>query len=152
MAYSFAKRKKIMSTQTYSLTFDGYWREPNISGLPTNSGIYCIYTCIYDQNEKTVSLKRLIYIGEAGNVKERVSGHDGWDAWRTYLRDGQVLCVSTSPAESGSRVRIEAACIKHHQPPSNTEYKEAFPYDTTTVTTSGKNAFLDSSFTVKTKQ
>jgi hypothetical protein len=29
-----------MAAKTCALTFDGYWREPNISGLPAKSGIY----------------------------------------------------------------------------------------------------------------
>ena len=32
-----------MAAKSYSLDYDGYWRVPNISGLPANSGIYCVY-------------------------------------------------------------------------------------------------------------
>jgi len=54
-----------MATKSYSLEFDGYWREPNASGLPPKSGIYCVYACVHNADRKTVSLKRLLYIGEA---------------------------------------------------------------------------------------
>jgi len=33
-----------MAAQTYSIDFDGYWREPNKGGVPDKSGIYCVYT------------------------------------------------------------------------------------------------------------
>jgi hypothetical protein len=138
-----------MAKQTFSIAFGGYWREPNISGVPSHSGVYCVYTCTHNIEANNLTLHRLIYIGEAGDVNSRLANHEGWDAWKTYLKQGQVLCVSTAPAESASRVRIEAACIKYHQPPSNTEYKDAFPHDETTVTTSGENIFLAPCFTVQ---
>jgi hypothetical protein len=34
------------------------------------------------------------------------------------------------------------------KPPCNTEYTDNVPFDTTTVTTSGKNALMQASFTV----
>ncbi len=40
--------------------------------------------------------------------------------------------------------------IHHHKPPCNVEYVNAFPFDTTTVSTIGKNVKLDGYFTVYT--
>jgi hypothetical protein len=31
--------------KTITLAFDGYWREPKMSSLPAEAGIYCVYTC-----------------------------------------------------------------------------------------------------------
>jgi hypothetical protein len=61
-----------MVSKAYTLDFDGYWREPNVSDLPKQSGIYGVYACTFDTAEKTVSVKRLLYIGEAVNVCDRV--------------------------------------------------------------------------------
>ena len=140
-----------MAAKSYSLDYDGYWRVPNISGLPANSGIYCVYACVHNVSEKTVTLRRLLYIGEAGNVRDRVAKHERWDDWVRELKAGEELCFNAalvSPATD--RERAEAAMIHHHKPPCNVEYVNAFPFDTTTVTTRGKNAKLDGYFTVYT--
>lgn len=136
--------------KTINLSFDsGYYREPNISGLPAASGIYCVYACTYDAEAKTVDVKRLLYIGEAANVKERVDGHEGWAAWKKQLASGQVVCLSAAKI-STDRERAEAAMIFQHQPPCNTSNKDSFGFDTTTINVSGKAAaLLSKSFTVK---
>src|ERR1700677_3154971 len=53
------RKLPLMSAKNYSLNFDGYWREPNVGGLPAKSGIYGVYGCVYDATAKTVSLNRL---------------------------------------------------------------------------------------------
>ena len=138
-----------MTTKTYNLDFEGYWREPKISGLPAKSGVYSVYACTYDSTAKTVGLKRLIYIGESENVKDRVAGHEKWPKWRKELKTGEELCFNValiSPASD--RERAEAAMINEHKPVCNTEYVNNFPFDTTTVNTSGDNALMKKQFTV----
>lgn len=48
-----------------NLDFDGYWREINKNSIPSKSGVYCVYSCVYNSSNKTVSLKKLLYIGES---------------------------------------------------------------------------------------
>lgn len=132
---------------TISLEFDGYWREPAISGLPAAAGVYCVYTCTYDKQAQTVAISKLIYIGEAADVRERVTNHELRPTWNKQLATGQVLCFSA--ATTASRKRAEAALIFKHKPPVNTEYKHSFPFDTTTINVSGKARLLTPSFTVK---
>lgn len=136
-----------MATQSYHLTFSGYWREPNISGLPAQSGIYCVYGGRHNVAGGTVTLDRLIYIGESENVRNRVANHEKWLTWRQYLTQGQQLIFSAALILTG-RERAEAAMIHHHKPPANTEYVDSFPYDTTTVSTSGQIVLLSPLFTV----
>ena len=138
-----------MTAKTYSLTFDGYWREPNVGGLPAQSGIYGVYACTYDAQAKTVALNRLVYVGEASNIKDRVSNHDCWSVWKRQLKSGEVLRVNAAPiSPEADRQRAEAAMIFKHKPPCNTEYVNAFPFDTTTIITCGKNALTQPSFAV----
>lgn len=138
-----------MAAKSYALAFDGYWREPNVSGLPAKSGIYGVYACAYNATERTVSINRLLYIGEAGDVQARVAGHEKLPAWKRQLQQGEVLCFSAALiSPEADRQRAEAAMIFKHKPPCNTEYVDNFPFDTTTVTTDGKNARMQSSFTV----
>ena len=138
-----------MSTKTYSLDFVGYWREPNIGGLPAKSGIYCVYACTHNVQEDMVSLKKLIYIGEAADIRDRVKNHERWSDWRRELGLGQKLCFNAALIEPQSDwKRAEAAMIFKHKPPCNVEYVDSFPFDETTVRTSGKNALLHREFTV----
>jgi len=137
-----------MAAKSYALEFAGYWREQNISGIPGKSGVYCVYACKYDPRAKQVWLHRLIYIGEADNVRQRVAGHEKRDDWRDHLNRGEELCFSFASVQSSDRQRVEAAMIFHHKPPVNEEYKHSFPFDSTTISTSGCNALLDEHFTV----
>jgi excinuclease UvrABC nuclease subunit len=138
--------------KTTALAFDGYWREPAVSGLPASAGVYCVYTCTYNKNVKpnpTVSIAKLVYIGESDNVRTRVGNHELLPTWKKQLTGDQVLCFSAatvSPEET--RQRAEAALIFKHKPPINTEYTKAFPFDTTTINSSGTTRLLTTSFTV----
>lgn len=135
-----------MTAKTYILNFGGYWTE--IDSLPTGSGIYCVYAC-NDISDSTVLLRRLLYIGEAANVRSRVSGHERWNDWSGYLQAHEKLCFNTaliSPRQD--RERAEAALINKHKPPCNYEYKNRFPFAKTSIQTKGRNGLLQSNFTV----
>ena len=142
-----------MGEQTYNVKFDGgYWREVNKDDIPKKSGVYCVYECKYNEQEGTVSLKKLLYIGESEDVNDRVSNHEKLNEWKKYVGSGNTLCYLFSQVDSPDRERVEAALIYEHKPPVNTEYKDKFPYDTTHITTEGKNALLKESFTVYRKE
>ena len=137
-----------MATQSYSIEFDGCWRETNKGGVPDESGVYCVYTCTYDKQAGTVSLKKLVYIGESDDVRARIANHEKQSDWESHLQQGQQLCYSFGAVVSASRERCEAAMIFKHKPPENSEYVNSFPYDQTTINLSGKTALLHTSFTV----
>ena len=134
--------------KTISLEFEGYWREINKGSVPAQSGIYCVYTCTYNQSEGTVTLRELVYVGESENVRDRLTNHERLPDWKKRLKAGETLCYSVATVSGNDRNRAEAAVIFHHKPPCNTEYKYSFPFETTTIQTSGRNNMLDSSFTV----
>lgn len=136
-----------MAEMAINLKFGGYWREPNSTGIPAHSGIYCVYTCTHNP-DKTVTLMKLVYIGESENVRERIQNHEKWQDWRRHLRPGEQVCVSFAPITSSRRERGEAAMIHHHKPPENVEYKNNFPFDKTTMNLDGGTALLDTFFSV----
>lgn len=136
-----------MAARRYSLDFDGYWRAPG--GLPAQSGIYCVYAGTHNAQANIVSLRKLLYIGEAANVRDRVGRHERWPDWERELQLGEVLCFSAALiAPATDRERAEAAMIFEHKPPCNREYVHSFPYDQTTILTSGRHALLKRYFTV----
>jgi len=135
--------------KTISLEFDGYWREVNSGGVPKKSGIYCVYTCVYNQSKENITIQKLIYIGESDNVNDRISGHETKSkCWNKQLNNGEVLCYSFAPADETNRKRAEAALIFKHKPTCNEEYVDNFPYDETTVKSTGKTQSIKSEFTV----
>ena len=136
-----------MTARTFHLNFDGYWRERNRGGIPAASGIYCVYAGSYNPSSNTVSLRELVYIGESENVRDRIAGHEKWARWRRHLLAGEEIWFNCALIRDG-RERAEAAMISKHKPPENTEYVDSFPYDTTTVYTTGRNALLRAVFTV----
>ena len=113
--------------------------------LPAASGIYGVYACTFDARAQTVSLWRLLYLGEAANMQDRVLGHEKWPEWRRHLDLGQELCLNAALIfGNDDRRRAEAAMIRQHEPPCNAAYRDSFPFDMTTVTTSGANALMSS--------
>ncbi len=138
-----------MVEKAFDTEFKGYWREPNIGGVPEESGVYCVYECTYNASEKTVSIYELIYIGESDNVRNRIETHEKKDDWKQHVRNGNELCFSFARFPSTDRDRVEAALIFCHKPPVNDEYKDSFPFDRTTISISGKTAKLNIYFTVE---
>ena len=137
-----------MASKTFNLDFEGYWRDINKAGLPTYSGNYVVYEATFNKDKETVSLHRIIYIGEAANVQSRISNHEKRNEWIKEIGIGKTLCYSTCHVESSYRERAEAALIFKHKPKLNTEYENNFPFDTTTIQTKGQNALLESKFTI----
>jgi len=134
--------------KTISLEFEGYYREINKGGIPAKSGIYLVYVCRYNGTEGTVTLDKLIYIGEAENVNERVDNHGKWPEWRQYAPRGSQICFSFAGVTNPDRERAEAALIYHHKPPCNNEYTDSFPFEDKTVKSTGQCARLSSPITV----
>ncbi len=137
-----------MASKTITIAFDGYWRDEKKSAIPANSGIYCVFECTRDISSSTVSLHKLIYIGESGDVKSRISDHEKHNDWNTHVRPDNELCFAFGAVGKEDRIRAEAAMIFKHKPPENTEYVESFPFDTTMISLSGKKTLLKSQFTV----
>lgn len=138
--------------KTISINFRGYWPEAKKASVPELSGIYCVYACTYSAETNRVSLRELIYVGESSDVRERLANHERLKDWKRRLRAGETLCYSVAEVSSDDRERAEAAVIYRHKPPCNTEYVNRFPFESTTIQTSGRNRFLEAVFTVYTKQ
>ena len=135
-------------TKTISLDFIGYWREVNTGGVPAESGVYLVYVCRYNETEGEVTLDKLIYIGETADVNDRIANHERWPEWRQYVPKGSEICFSFAGVTSLDRERAEAALIYYHKPPCNDEYIDVFPFESTTVESTGQCTLLSSPITV----
>jgi len=113
--------------EEYRLTFDGYWRDCNKSGLPTYSGIYLVYKCVYNAQNDTVSLVDIIYIGQADNIHDRHIKHEKYVDFLSQLNDGQELCYSCAPVDEDINL-VENALIFAQKPVLNIEGRKAYKY------------------------
>jgi excinuclease UvrABC nuclease subunit len=116
--------------------------------LPKVSGVYFVYEGTYIPLSNQVQILKLIYIGEAADVNDRIAKHEKRTDWLKHVRYGNELVFSVTEAYATYRNRIEAAYIFKHKPPVNTEYANAFPFDATTIQSSGKTELLNIHFTV----
>lgn len=140
--------KKNAAVHDYTLDFRGYWLDCDKSSLPAESGIYCVYAATYNQVKDTVSLAEVLYIGKSENVRARHLDHEGWPSWDRKLKSGQILCYSFAPLPSRSLTICESALIYKRQPICNDLGKESFLHEATHVITTGRNALLETEFTV----
>lgn len=140
--------KTNVAVHDYTLEFRGYWLDRNKSELPAEPGIYCVYAANYYPSKDTVSLKKLLYIGKAVNVRTRHVDHEGLPSWERKLSAGQMLCYSFAPLGKHSLMICEAALIYKCQPICNDLGKDSFLHEPTHVVTKGRNALLETEFTV----
>jgi len=143
-----------MVERTFTVEFGGYRRETYVKNIPSISGVYCVYegTLNVKKDEPdTVSLHKLIYIGEAGDINDRINKpHEKWDDWKKHVREGKLLWFSYAEIQDEKdRKRVECALIFQHKPPENEECKNLFTYDKTTIITENMNEFLEPEFTVE---
>lgn len=135
--------------KTINLDFEGYRIEAKKNSIPSKSGIYCVYSCIHNEKENTVSIKKLLYIGESENLHSRIATHNRLDDWKKKLSATETLCYSFALINGDDRNRAEAALIFKHTPPMNTEYIDNFPYKDTKISLSGKAKFLTTNFIIE---
>lgn len=132
----------------YTLDFRGYWLEGREASLPEEPGIYCVYASTHDKSADTVTLREVLYIGKAVNVRKRHEDHEGKPSWKRKLREGEVLSYSFAPLSEHSLAICEAALIFKQQPICNDVGKEAFHHESTHIVTKGRNACLPTEFTL----
>jgi hypothetical protein len=132
---------------TVALEFKGYWRDDNKRGLPEKPGIYCVLECTYNAEHKSIAIRRLVYIGESNDVKDTVMNHASYRDWLKHRRVGNELCYAFAAMEAENRLQATAALIFENKPLENNKYLNAFPFDPTTITLTGKINLLNPSFT-----
>lgn len=95
-------------------TFQGWYY--NISTLDTVSGIYAI-GCEKDKKVKVID------VGEAGNIQDRVEKHDRKDCWKRECKNGTIKYAQLkTPGKSKSeREEIEKDIRNKEDPPCGKE-------------------------------
>lgn len=128
---------------TINLNFDGYY--VSIEGVPSRSGVYCVYRGIQNKEKNTVTLNQLLYIGQATDANDRLSDHEKESEWKKELKYGEIAIFTFAPIVL-DKDRAEAAMISKHRPPLNSEFRYSFPFRTVQMSLSGCTALLSTSF------
>ncbi len=135
-----------MTANSHAMTFFGYWREQNMHTLPEQAGIFCVHAGIHNTHTRTVSVRKLIFIGESENIGQHI-GCCNTQAWMKYLKKGETLCFSFAP-QANYRAQCTTALIFEHKPPENIEHMCSFPFEQTHIVLNGKTDLLKTNFTV----
>ena len=132
--------------KTIILNFKGYWIDS--AYVPPKAGIYLVYVGKYNKEKDKVTLRKLIYIGEAEDVRDRLSKHEKLSEWQKHVYEGERLLFSMAEVVNPDRERAECALIYYHKPPCNDdECVVTFPYEDTTVKSVGRCKFITTKFT-----
>lgn len=128
--------------EKYNVTFKGYRRDENKKGLPSYGGIYMVYCCTYNEEDRTVSLRKLIYIGKAINIHDRVNNHDRYDDFIKRLKKGEQLCYAYASVSPSERAVVENGLIFMQQPELNDDLKNTFNHSDSEFNIDGRCALL----------
>ncbi|MFI3296609.1 MAG: GIY-YIG nuclease family protein [bacterium] len=110
--------------KTYTVDFNGYWGDEQKNGIPSESGIYLVYRCKINEQEKKVNLKEIIYIGQSSDVCERLSKHEKYSDFQKQLLEDESLCYSYASVPDNELNIIENALVNMQQPQLNEQYKD----------------------------
>lgn len=132
----------VEETKKYNVTFKGYRLEENASGLPEYSGIYMAYRCVFSSETNKVTLKELVYIGQAENVKARISSHKCSEDLHDGCLEGEVICYAYASVSLNDLDVVENALIFAQQPRLNQRLKDSFNYGASSFEIEGVCALL----------
>lgn len=134
--------------KSYNLKFEGSWIDSNRHFMPNYAGVYLVYRGIHNVAEQTVTCHEILYIGQAKDIRQRLSNHDKRIAFGNELRNGEILFYSCAKVPMEDLDRVENALIYQTQPRLNDNLKESFLYPITRVTSEGACALLNKDFTL----
>lgn len=124
----------------YDLNFAGYYLDAK--SMIETSGVYCVYRCCYVESSDTVTLKELLYIGQAKNIRARHAQHEKLNEWKSRLQQGEQLCYTCAAVAEEDLKRSEAALINLNKPICNQTSKDVFDYGDTYISVAGCVKFL----------
>ena len=145
-----------MTDRPFELSYRGFWELGSTfyilieDSIPNCSGIYSVYACKRERANVIRSSLRLIYIGEADHVRDRIQNHDKRTKWEECLESGEGLCIAVAdfPWVEDNRKSVEAALIYKHPelPLINEKHRESYDGPDISVETEGMNDGLKNSF------
>lgn len=139
-----------MNMKKYNVTFKGYRRDENKNGLPSYGGIYLVYRCKYNPTTDKVSLKEIIYIGQAINIHDRIVNHDRYNDFVNELLEGEELCYSYASVSPTDMDVVENALVFMQKPKLNEGLKDSYNHEDSEFSIEGACSLLEmKTFSIK---
>ena len=126
----------------YNVTFMGYRRDVNAKTLPSSSGIYMVYRCIYNEDENAVDLKELFYIGQAFDLNHEINYHARREEFLAQAKEGEQICYAYARVDKADLDIVENALIFAQKPRLNTNLKNNYNHEAAQFQIEGKCALL----------
>lgn len=133
----------------YDLEFNGYYLSAD--DLPEETGVYLVYTCVYNESAKNVTLKRLLYIGKSQktdntNIRKEVNQHVDNGRFDSSIKEGEQLCFSYALCDGRSLDVVENSLIFMQSGLINKTLLYSFRHESSlpvTINASGRCGLLD---------
>ena len=124
----------------YDLSFQGFFRDA--SELPKKPGVYCVHSGVYNEIAKTVTLRKLLYIGQSDCVGIHLANSSNLQVWSGKLSCGEELWFSFAQIDADELDRCASALVYDNQPECNSIGKDGFRYMDTIVSVGGAIGLL----------
>ena len=112
----------------YNIEFHGYKLDKDVEKLPTYSGIYMIYRCIYNAATDRVTLKELFYIGKATNLHDEVNYHKYRKEFLKQAQPGEEICYAYAEVSKVQYDVVENALIFMQKPRLNEVLRDNYKH------------------------
>ena len=139
-----------MDFESFKISFIGYWLQAFVRDMPSEPGVFCVYNGIFQEQNNTVSLNKLLYIEDAKDINAQIKKHLDSETWNDWILSNEQLCFSCA-TDSNISVsdwsRICDALIYKHKPLLNLDQKKDTPPQVRTyIEISGDRAQLYDEF------
>lgn len=99
---------------TYDLEFKGYYL--SAEKLPEETGVYLVYTCVYNESTQKRTINKLLYIGKSQktdntNLRKEVKQHVENGRFDSSIKAGEQLCFSYALCDGRSLDVVENSLI-----------------------------------------
>lgn len=129
----------------YTLNVQGYYRDVSKTMFPNVPAIFFIYKGTFNAEERTCSLKQLLYVGETSDLLECASHVENDYALDAVLDPDEAFfyTFSIDYTDEVSRKRIVDALVYELRPVFNRVNPNApRPAQTTIIVSGNKHAFV----------
>lgn len=102
-----------------------------------------VYICTYDSISSKVTLKEIIYIGQAEDLCDRLNNHEKYPLFQKACKIGEEICYAYANISMDDLDIVENALVFAQKPRLNSDLVESFNHESAGFLVEGKCALLD---------
>ena len=95
----------------FKLNIQGYYRDEIRGRFPNIACVYFVYRGVLNLEDRTCSLKELIYIGQTSNLNERFSEHEKREDFLSLCERGEMLFYTYAEITSSENSRDRKSVV-----------------------------------------